>query len=347
MTETAQGIGPAETEHAPTADPLEAAAEAFKISLGQTEAPAEADGEGKAGAPGDPPSADEPKNEPEEEAGGPEPEPALAAPLPPSWPRDKAELWESLTDEARAFIAQRDGQRDAAVNAKFMAAADLRKAHEAELGAARAERARALEAAELALALIRPQEPPLSMLEAGSPDYNPDAFHLARARADRSRAQLDALAAQRQDLLAQARAAEDGEAAARFSAINAASQGPLLADLPELADQTKAPAVLKELIDYAVGQGAPPDIFATPTTALEWHTLWKAREYDRLQAARAKLEAEPKPAPRKVAGPPVRPGIAVPPSARAAARRQTDLDRLATSGSVADGAAVFKHFLKG
>lgn len=346
MTDTAQGPGPAERETVPVEEALAGAAAAFKASLGQGEPaptePAPAEAEAAAEAPETPPT-EAAAGDPED--GMPEAD-APAPPLPASWPRDKAALWESLPAEARDFIAHRDGQRDAALNARFMAAAELRKAHEAELAEARGARERALEAAELALALIRPQEPPLSMLEAGSPDYNPDAYHLAKARSDRSRAQLDALAAQRQDLLAQARADEDGETAARHAAINAVSRDALLADLPDLADQAKAPALLRELIDYAVEKGAPPDLFATPTTALEWHVIWKAREYDRLQAAKAELEAAPRPAPRR-ASPPVRPGVAVPPSARAAAMRQQDLDRLAASGSVADGAAVFKHFLKG
>jgi hypothetical protein len=145
-------------------------------------------------------------------------------------------------------------------------------------------------------------------------------------------------------MLAQARHEDERDSALRFHAINAAAQPALLREVPELADQAKAPAMLRELMDYAIANGAPPEIFETPTTALEWHTLWKARQYDRLQTAKARVASDPPP-PRK-AGPVVRPGIAVSAATRAAARRQQDFERLNRSGSIADGAAVFKHFLK-
>ena len=44
-----------------------------------------------------------------------------------------------------------------------------------------------------------------------------------------------------------------------------------------------------------------PRLFQSPTTALEWHCLWKAREYDRLQRPRRGWRTRPKPEPRKAA----------------------------------------------
>jgi hypothetical protein len=347
-------------------DAIAEAALAFKVSLGQTlppaaePGPAPAEDAPDAAAPGDASENDDDIDAPEPadpadegaESHDPGDDPDAAADeaqppaieLPRSWPADKAELWTSLPPEAQAVIAEREGQRDAAVNAKFMEAANLRKTHEVELGEARTSRARALEATDLALALIQPKAPPVSMLDAGSDDYDPDGYHLAKAHYEQSLALLDDLSAQQQELRALQQQEQAEQEGRLFQAINGATQDALLRDVPDIADQAKAPAMFRELIDYALGIGAPIELFQTPTTALEWHTLWKAREYDRLQAAKARVATDPKPAPRK-AQPPIRPGVTTPPGARAAARRQQNLARLERSGTIEDGAAVFRDFL--
>ena len=361
MTDTAQPLAAAEPSTMSRDDAIAEAAQAFKISLGQAEpvlaAAEEAAEEAASGDATDdndnieaPEAADPAGDGAESQDQDDDPEAAAdeaqadAIDLPRSWPADKAELWTSLPPEAQAVIAEREGQRDAAVNAKFMEAANLRKAHEAELGEARTSRARALEATDLALALIQPKAPPVSMLDAGSDDYDPDGYHLARAHYEQSLALLDDLAAQQQDLRSLQQREQAEQEGRLFQAINGATQDALLRDVPDIADKAKAPAMFRELIDYALGLGAPIELFQTPTTALEWHTLWKAREYDRLQAAKARVATDPKPAPRK-AQPPIRPGVTTPPGARAAARRQQNLARLERSGTIEDGAAVFRDFL--
>jgi hypothetical protein len=266
--------------------------------------------------------------------------------LPRSWPAEHAELWKALPPEAQAVIAEREGQRDAAVNAKFQEAANLRRAHEAEIGEAQTIRTRALKATDLALALIQPQEPPLAMLDVNSDVYDPDGYHLAKARYDQARTLIDDLTAQQQDLAAQARWEQEHAEAALFQGINARTRDALFQDVPELGDQAKAAGVFSGLMEYAVERGCPIELFQAPTNAFEWHMLWKAREYDRLQAAKARVRSEAAPAPRR-AQPAIRPGVSTPPSARRAAAKASNLDRLARSGSIEAGAAVWKDILKG
>ena len=263
--------------------------------------------------------------------------------MPPSWPAEKGELWRSLPPEAQAFIAARDGQMTAAVNLKFQEAAARKKAAEdkaaAEIGEAKLSRQRYAEAVDQVLSLVVPQAPPRSMLDRGSGDYDPDAYHYRKALHEDVTAFLNSHAAQRRELAAQ-------DAAQRFDAINTATRDAFVASVPDAADQAKAPAVFGELIDYAASLGAPADLFETPTTALEWHVLWKAREYDRLQSAKARVQGSARPEPRKAA-PAVRPGVTTPKAAIEQSRARGALDRLRKEGSVEAGAAALKHLMKG
>jgi hypothetical protein len=360
MTDTAQPFAAAESETAP-ADPVADAAEAFKVHLGQAE-PAKGEGEeieagDEADAPGsESRTGDEPPAESltgEEEGPGSESRTGEAAAeaqpsdadLPVSWPSEKAELWRSLPPEARAYIAARDGQRDAAVNAKFQEAANLRKAQEAALDEAHASRLRYAEGLDQVLSLIRPHWPSPTMLDSNSDDYDPDEYHLRRAHCEEQQGLVEQLSRQRQTIAAQAREDEARAAVARFQQINAASRDAFIALVPDVADQAKAPAIFTGLMDYAIRQGAPADLFETPTTALEWAVLWKAKEYDRLQSAKALVGKDPVPAPRR-AQPAVRPGVTTSRSAIEQARRSRDFGRLASEGSVEAGAAMWKHFLK-
>jgi hypothetical protein len=76
-------------------------------------------------------------------------------------------------------------------------------------------------------------------------------------------------------------------------------------------------------------------------TAPVLHILWKAQQFDRMKSAKAKVVTKA----AKPAAPPVKPGVTTPRSAVEGAKRKADFARLDKSGSIADGAAVFKHFL--
>ena len=343
MTGTALPRGAAGTDAVSDPDPIAAAAQAFKLSLGQIEAAQPEPGEEEeieAEA-----EAEEAEAEAESrEAGGEDREAAEEAqpddlPLPKSWPSEHAETWKALPPEAQAIIAEREGQRDAAVNAKFQEAANLRKAHQAEIEAAQGNRQLYAEQAELVLSLVQPQQPPRSMLDPHSGDYDPNAYHYRKALCEDMQAFLN----QHRTQLAEARAQEES---ARFNALNNATRESFLASVPDAADQAKAPAIIQALIDYAVSIGTPAETFQAPTTALEWHVLWKAREYDRLQEAKARVRSEPRPEPKK-ARPAVRPSVTTPRSAIEHQQRGQAMDRLRQSGSVQDGAAALKQLLKG
>jgi hypothetical protein len=359
MADTAQGDSPAETAPASREDQLASAAEAFKVQLGQVEAPERPrDDSGRFTS-----SQAEPE-EIEAEAGAVEAEEAAESheegqdeseaadeaqhkdpTMPESWPADKAEVWNSLEPDAQDFIRQRDIELKSATNAKFMEAANLRKAHEAEIIEARTTRQQAVQAADLALTAIQPREPSISMLDINSSDYDPDNYHLAKAQYEQGLSFLQSIAAQRQNLIAQEQQEQQRQAAQYLHQINEKTAPAFVKDVPDAANPAKLPGVLNGLSKYLIDQGAPHDIFDGSETALMWHLTWKAREYDKLQSAKAKVQTDPRPEPRK-AGPAVRPGVATPPSAKAAARRQNAIGEVKRSGTIEAGAAAWKHFLK-
>jgi hypothetical protein len=341
VVDNAQPATAAEAEPVSREDALQQAASAFKVNLGQEEAPERPRGpDGKFVSVREPEQGEEAEEIDETEEGEEAAEEAQPTDpeLPASWPAEHAETWKTLPPEAKAVIAEREGQRDAAVNAKFQEAANLRKAHEAEISAANATIQNYGQAAELVLSLVQPQRPPRSMLDINSGDYDPDNYHFLERQYEDQTAFLNQHAAQ----LGQIRAQEQQQ---KFNVINSATRAKFIEAVPDVADQAKAPAVFQGLIDYAVSIGMPAEVFDTPTTAGEWLVLHKAKEYDRLQAARAKVRTEPKPPPKPQ--PAVRPGVTTPRSAIEKQKRGQAMDRLARSGSVQDGAAVLKHLMKG
>lgn len=339
-------------------DPVANAAEAFKINLGQIEAPEkprndrgqfvaaeEPDEEEEietAEPQGEVDDSDEELDDDVEAADEAQPEPVD---LPSSWAKEDAEIWETLPPEAQAKIAAREGQRDAAVNQKFQEAANRLKANEGLIQEAANNRDRFAHLSEVALSALRPQEPSISMLDVNSDDYDPDNYHLRRAQYERTLQWVNELSASQQEA-AQDKAREDeAQQQARFQEINGATRQPLLDDVPDLADRDKAQGVFNELMEYAMKHGAPAELFQSPTTALEWHLIWKAQQWDRQQEAKARVAKTPAPEPKK-AQPAVRPGVATSRSAVRQARMAKDFKRLETEGSIEAGAAVWKNFLK-
>lgn len=356
MTDTAQPM-------AAESDGFADAANAFKVAIGQAE-PIELKRNEKgqftaAEAEADEPEADDATDlEPveaqadtddddEQDDGAADEAQPQTAEKPASWGKDDDELWQSLPPEAQARIAEREGQREAAVNQKFQESANVKRAAEAQFAEAQNSRLQYVQAIDQVLNLVgAPAEPPVSMLNVNSSDYDPDGYHMARAQYEQTRNLLGSLAQQRQIAVAQHEQAEQQAQAERLNQINAQTAPAFLKDVPDASDQQKLPQVLQGLIQYAMEAGAPADVFNTPLSAMEWHLIWKAQQYDRLQAAKAKVGGKPAPEPRKPQ-PPVRPGVTTPRSAIEGAKRQKDFDRLRKSGSIADGAAVFKHFIKG
>lgn len=360
MTDTAQPETAAETEVA--SNPIEDAANAFKVNLGQIaprprdehgrfaktseeeeqiEAEADAEPEGEADAEAE--SHDEETAEEAAEEAQPEP-----LDLPTSWPSEHAEMWNNLPPEAQAVIREREGQRDAAVNAKFQEAANVKKANEAVIMEADANRQKFAEFAEFALQLVTPQPPSRSMLDPRSADYNPDQYHLAKAQYDDTLQTLQQLDQQRMQAIAQQQESHRQAMFQEIVAINEQYGEALIRDVPDFVseDASVSMRAIQDIADYGIKIGIPQQTFNDPelraqVTAPMWHALWKAKQYDQMKAAQAKVA--PKAA--KPASPPVKPGVTTPRSAVQAASRKKDFDRLARSGSVADGAAVWKQFL--
>ena len=364
MTDTAQGGGPAETVVVTasniTSDPIQDAANAFKTHdpyAQPTEEQRKRDERGRFATAhqeieaeaeeGQIPEAEAESHDQEETAEAAEEAQLDPVDLPTSWPAELAEEWNSLPAEVQDTIVRREAEREAAVNAKFQEAANVRKANEALIAEAQTSRQKFADAAETVLAAFQPRPAPSpSMLNPQSADYNPDAYHLEKAMYEQEVAYLGGLQQQLSQVKAQ-QAQESVEAERQYvSQVEEQFRPALLKDVPELSDPAKQPQVLNQLIQYAVKSGIGEHVFTDPEiagriTSPELHLAWKAMKYDEMMSAKAKVQ----PKAQKPAAPPVRAGVATPRSAIQAANMKKATDRLAASGSVEDGAAIWKQFL--
>lgn len=267
--------------------------------------------------------------------------------MPVSWSKEDAALWNALPPEAQARLAVREGQREAAINAKFQEAAQARKAHQAELAQANTIRDAYAEAIGTVVAMVEPTPPDPYDYGLGSGDYDREAYDLALVDYEQTRAMVDHLAQQQQDIAAQQHEEAEWERFAAYEAVETVSRPRFLADVPEIAT-AKGGEVLGAIVDYAISQGIPPSAFENGNqehiTSAELHMAWKAMQYDRLQAAKGRVQpiAQPRPA-----SPALRPGAAVSRSADKQRAFGRDMARLAKSGSVEDGAAIFRHMRQG
>jgi hypothetical protein len=358
MAETAQPETAAESEVASDELTLDGAAEAFKnFDNPVAERPRAPDGKFVSTQPQEAEqieAEDEEQSEPEAEShdeGETEEAAEEAQPeavdLPTSWPAEQAEMWQSLPPEAQRIISEREGQRDAAVNAKFQEAANLRKAHEAEISEAQTNRQRFAEAADFVLGLVQPTRPPASMLDQRSSDYNPDEYHRLDRAYQEQVSVIQSVAQQRQQIAQQEQQARDAEAAQFRNAVEEKYGPLLLKDAPELADPQKQGPAMAELVRYAIDNGVPEETFTDEErrkgiTSADLRFAWKAMQYDKMMTA--KQQVKPKAA--TPAAPPVRPGVATPKSAVEAAQRKKAIERLDRSGSIEDAAAIFKTAFK-
>lgn len=353
MTDTPQPLGAGETV---ASNPVDAAADAFKVALGQIEPPQrkrddagrfapeqEIEAEEEAGQLAEPEAESH-----EQEIEGEAPEEGQLDPvdLPTSWPAELAEEWQSLPAPLQDKIVQREAEREAAVNAKFQEAANVRKANEALIAEANTNRQRYADAADMVLSMVQPQRPSMTMLNPQSADYNPDAYHLQNAQYEQTSEWLSNLQQQREHITAQQRQEETQAEQAYIQQVEDKFRPALLKDVPGLADPAKQHTELNGLIQYAISQGIGEHVFKDPEianriTSPELHMAWKAMQYDKMMSAKAKVQ----PKAQKPAAPPVRPGVATPRSAIRAANMKNATDRLAASGSVQDGAAIWKQYL--
>ena len=293
-------------------------------------------------------AAEEEAEEGEDEALDDEAEEAAepAQPLPPSWPADKAEVWDALPAPAKALIAERDAEQLRATNARFQEIANARKAVEAEARAeANAKRNELIQAYEAVEGLYKAPEPDPRAFGYGTQQFNEPAFRAAHLQWQQNEQALAQFSEQRT-----ARQKEADEAAAAdlqewLTSHNAEVAPKFLELVPELADQAKAAPIFDSVFRYAQENGVEPGLFEPDNVKNiplgHIQVFWKAMQYDKLRAT------ESKPKPKPVAGPAVKPGVSSPRSAQKASRQQRSMDRLAREGTVEAGADVFKSFFKG
>jgi hypothetical protein len=270
-----------------------------------------------------------------------------AVDMPSSWSKEDADLWQTLPPEAQAKIAEREGERDRAVNQKFQEAANVRKAVESQLTEANANRDRFAAAIDEVMSLVMPQRPDPRAFGAGTGAYNREAYDLALVEYEQQSQILNALRQQREAISAQQTAEAEQAAKAARETVEETWKPKLIELMPDLTDPAKGGQVLSKLVDYAVQSGIEPELFQNPQaasqiTSAELLILEKARRFDELQAAKGKVRETPAPKP---ATPTVKPGVVTSRSAQRASQHQKAVSRLAKEGSIEAGAAVFRNFL--
>lgn len=267
----------------------------------------------------------------EEAAEEAQPEPV---PMPSSWSKEEAERWSALPPETQAYIVEREGQRDAAINSKFQEAANVKK----EAAKARDD---LIGQFDFIMSAINPVKPDPRAFGYGTQHYNREEYEIATAEYENQSQTLEALKGERAALVQQ-QAEEEAKAFQEWKQQHEAQYAPkLLSDVPELKDPAKGGPVLNEIISYAIANGIPAENFdeeaQDQVTSAQLHLVWKAKEYDRLKASG-------KPVARQ-ASPAVKPGVTSPRSAAKAAAYRKAAENLAKSGSIEAGAAIFKqHF---
>ncbi len=269
-----------------------------------------------------------------------------AVPLPSSWSKDDEGLWQSLPPEAQAKLAEREGQRDAAVNSKFQETANARKAAEAQLAEANANRNRYATAIDEVLSLVQVREPSPTEYGLGTEYYDRDSYDLAVYQYRQAQQTVESLKQQREQLSAQQAEENERVRAQAHAEIEATAWPKFLSEVPELADPTKGRQIIDETVRYAKQLGVPSQVFDDPEsaktlTSVELHIAWKAMQYDRLMQAGERVKATNPPP--KPAAPAIRPGSV----ATRQSVQKTQLGkaqaRLANDGTVESAAAVFRN----
>lgn len=340
------------------ADPnvqLENAANAFKAALGQDVQPRDEQGrfastqveeeqdldEGELA----PEAEDDVEIEADAEAADDEAQPEPVK-MPTSWSKEDADLWESLPADAQGKIAEREAQREQAVNQKFQEAANVRKQFETELTEANANRDAYKAAIDDVLSLVTPTKPDPRAYGAGTGNYNREAYDLAMLQFEQQSGLIAQLQQQRQAIVAQQQEEAERAYQAEIQAIEEVARPRFVADVPELTDPAKAGQVLSDIVNYAKQAGVPESVFEADNlnaiTSAELHLAWKAMQYDRIKSAQGKVKETPVPKP---AQPAVKPGVTIPRSATKATAARKATERLAKEGSIEAGAAVWKNFL--
>lgn len=274
----------------------------------------------------------------EYEAEEPDEDHSEAVEMPKSWSKEDAELWQGLPPEVQSRIAEREGQRDTAINSKFQEVANARKEYETRLAEANSSRDKWAQDYDLLVADLSLPKPDPREYGLGTQQYNREAYDLAMLQWEEGSKQLESLKQQREDIRAQ----QEKEAAeawqARKAEIEAEYAPKLISMMPELTDPQKAEPAMRGLVDYALKNGLEPEAFSEENqqyiTAAQLALLAKAKKYDELSQGKSK------PAPKKQ--PAIRPGVSTPRSAQKKVAKQKAMARLNETGSIDDAVAAMR-----
>lgn len=277
-------------------------------------------------------------DESEYEAETPEEDQVEAVEMPKSWSKEDAQLWQDLPPSAQAKIAEREGQRDAAVNSKFQEVANARKEYEAKLAEANQSRDKWAQDYDLLIADLSLPEPDPRQYGLGTPHYNRDAFDMAVLEWKQGTTQIQALREQREAIRAQQEHEALEQWNARKTEIEAHHAPRLLSLMPELSDPMQAEPALRALVSYGIENGIEPELFSEDNqpfiTSAQLTLLAKARKYDELSKGTAKPEPKRQPA--------IKPGVATPRSAQKSVLKNKAMARLQSENSIDAAVAAMR-----
>jgi hypothetical protein len=217
---------------------------------------------------------------------------------PSSWSGDAKEKWSQLPDDVKEVIIQRDKDRDRGIHQRLNELAEQEKTAKAAREEAEKLAADARQRLERLTASDELKPPPTSMLDVNSDDYDPDAYHLQRARYEERK---EAMTEQQRELRRQREEEMQKAQEARLAQVEA-SKNKLLQRFPSWAkDPEKGVKAIGELRDYMTQTGVPRELAERVYDADMLTYVWKARQYDKLRQSK-KAETRPKvsrPAPKK------------------------------------------------
>ena len=271
------------------------------------------------------------------EAEGPEEDQPEAVEMPKSWSKDDAELWSNLPPEAQARIAEREGQRDAAISTKFQEVAETRKAYEAKLAEANASRDKWAQDYDLLIADLSLPKPDPRAFGAGTGAYNREAFDLAVIEWEETNGKIQSLRQQREAIRAQQEREEQESWNTRKEAIEAEFRPRLLSMLPELTGP-QGGTILQGIIDWGIEQGLPPETFDPSNhayiTSAELRILALAKKAADAEGTSQKVPPKKQPA--------IRPGVATPRAAQKTMQKNKAMQRLQSENSIDAAVAAMR-----
>lgn len=267
-------------------------------------------------------------------------EPDVEAATPPidppvSWDAEAKEVFAKLPPEAQRIVADRESQRDKAIQVKATEAAQHRKAAEAVTEQYTQLHRQFAEQLDTYAKAFEPEEPDYSLITT-----DPQAFAQQMAEYKQMLAQRDTLAQQSAQARQHAETVEHQQAAQK----QAAEEAYLAEAIPGWADVGKRTELLGHVVETARELGYTDELIrqaqSTDILAVHRASEWKAKadRWDALQKSKMETVRTAKTLPKVST-----PGTAQPKGSARALGLQDSMGRLRKSGSVDDAAAAFRN----